>query len=53
MTEQKHELDEQGMQLANLAEGDPGNTDPKFLTAPLDPDDDVFALVNATQDDPQ
>lgn len=31
---------------------DPGNTDPEDLTAPLDPDDDVFTLVNADTGDP-
>lgn len=43
---QRRELDGQGHQLANLAEGDPGNTDPELLVAPLDPSDDVFELVH-------
>jgi hypothetical protein len=43
--DQPRELDEEGFQLANLAEGDPGNTDPEQLTAPLDPDDDVYTLI--------
>lgn len=48
---QRRELDGQGHQLANLAEGDPGNTDPELLVAPLDPDDDVFALVHPDHGD--
>jgi hypothetical protein len=44
-SQQIRELDPQGNQLANLAEGDPGNTDPEKLTAPLDADDDVYALL--------
>lgn len=44
--DQPRELDEQGHQIANLTEGDPGNTDPELLTAPLDPDDDVYTLVD-------
>jgi hypothetical protein len=30
---------------------DPGNADPDEFTAPLDPDDNVFTLVNADQGD--
>lgn len=46
MTEQRREVDAQGHQLANLAEGDPGNTDPENLTGPLDADDDVYTLID-------
>ena len=46
---QPRELDAQGHQLANLAEGDPGNTDPELLTAPLDGDDDVYTLIAEEQ----
>lgn len=34
-----------------LDDRDPSNTDPDQLTAPLDPDDDVFALVSQEQGD--
>lgn len=33
------------------AGADPGNTDPDELTAPLDPDDDVYALLLQDQGD--
>lgn len=46
MTEQRRETDEQGHQLANLPEADPGNTDPHELTQPLDANDDVFTLLD-------
>lgn len=47
MTE-PHKYDAQGIPLATVVGPDPGNTDPDDLTAPLDPDDDVYATVNET-----
>lgn len=34
-----------------LDDRDPSNTDPEDLTEPLDPDDDIYALVNQQQGD--
>jgi hypothetical protein len=48
--DQPREVDAQGYQLATTAGPDPGNTDPEHLTAPLDPGDDVYALLADQQD---
>ena len=45
----KREMDADGNPMATLAGADPGNTDPDQLVAPLDPDDNVYDLVNDEQ----
>jgi hypothetical protein len=41
----KRELDADGNPLATTAGPDPGNTDPTELVTALDPDDDIYDLV--------
>lgn len=51
MNDEPRIYDAAGIPLATAAPRDPGNTDPDKLTAALDPDDDVYALVNQDQGD--
>lgn len=49
MTERKREYSRD--EPVALDDRDPGNTEPEDLTAPLDPDDDVYSLVFPDQGD--
>lgn len=52
MTDQRWTYDAQHDPAA-LDDADPSNTDIDQLTNPLDPDDDVYALLNPDQEAPR